>query len=172
MLHRLGAPGILWRHLFPRHANVHVVVILLRRRRRRKVPVTTAFEAVLYPLAPAVGVADAGAIPAAGDSGYKIPSKAVVTGIEPAAPAVSTDKDDCVHIAVPREKVAPVDTGRTETVQHHVSQSAGPQRAAPVFQSVPVQLPHPRRGSVLEIPAPFRTRVSRSCNLAGLAIRA
>ena len=120
----------------------------------------------------ATGMAPASAIPAAGDSGYKIPSKAVVTGIEPAAPAVSTDKDDCVHIAVPREKVAPVDTGRTETVQHHVSQSAGPQRAAPVFQSVPVQLPHPRRGSVLEIPAPFRTRVSRSCNLAGLAIRA
>ena len=30
---------------------------------------------------------------------------------------------------------------------------------------------HPCR-SVLEIPAPFRTRVSRSCNLAGLAIRA
>ena len=35
VLHRLGAPGIHWRHLLPRHANVHVVVILLRRRRRR-----------------------------------------------------------------------------------------------------------------------------------------
>ena len=29
-----------------------------------------------------------------------------------------------------------------------------------------------RIAAVLEIPAPFRTRVSRSCNLAGLAIRA
>ena len=44
---------------------------------------------------------------------------------------------------VPREKVAPVDTGRTETVQRHVSQSPGPQNGAPVLQSVPVQLPAP-----------------------------
>ena len=35
VLHRLGAPGIHWRHVSPRHENVHVVVILLRRRRRR-----------------------------------------------------------------------------------------------------------------------------------------
>ena len=48
-----------------------------------------------------------------------------------------------MYIRVPREKVAPVDTGRTETVQHHVSQIAGPQNAAPVLQSVPVQLPAP-----------------------------
>ena len=34
-------------------------------------------------------------------------------------------------------------TGRTETVQHHVSQSAGPQNAAPFLQSVLVQLPAP-----------------------------
>ena len=34
-------------------------------------------------------------------------------------------------------------TGQTEPVQHHVSQSAGPQNAAPVLQSVPVQLPAP-----------------------------
>ena len=44
---------------------------------------------------------------------------------------------------MPREKVAPVGTGRTETVQHHVSRSSGPQNAAPVLQSVPVQLPAP-----------------------------
>ena len=36
-----------------------------------------------------------------------------------------------------------MDTGCTETVQHHVSQNAGPQNAAPVLQSVPVQLPAP-----------------------------
>ena len=48
-----------------------------------------------------------------------------------------------MYIRVPREKVAPVDTGRTETVQHHVSQSTGPQNAAPVLQSAPVQLRAP-----------------------------
>ena len=72
------------------------------------------------------------ATPMAGASGYKTASKAVVTGTEPAAPAASTQKDDdYVYILVPRGNVAPVDTGRTETVQHH---------AAPVLQSVPVQL--------------------------------
>ena len=48
-----------------------------------------------------------------------------------------------MYIRVPREKVVAVDTGRTETVQHHVSQSAGPQNAALVLQSVPAQLPAP-----------------------------
>ena len=33
--------------------------------------------------------------------------------------------------------------GLTETVQHQVSQSAGPQNAAPVLHSIPVQLPAP-----------------------------
>ena len=79
----------------------------------------------------------------AGASGYKTAAKAVVTGTEPAAPAASTQKDDYVYIRVPREKAAPVDTGQTEKVEHHVSQSAGPQNAAPVLQSVPVQLPAP-----------------------------
>ena len=83
------------------------------------------------------------ATPTAGASRYKTASKAVVTGTEPTATAASTQKDDdYVYIRVPRE-VAPVDTGRTETVQHHVSQSTGPQNAAPVLQSVPVQLPAP-----------------------------
>ena len=56
-----------WRHLLPRHANVHVVVILLRRRRRRSWfgSRNHRFEAVSYPLAPGVRVADAGAIPVA-----------------------------------------------------------------------------------------------------------
>ena len=36
-----------------------------------------------------------------------------------------------------------MDSGRTETAQHHGSQSAGPQNASPVLQSVPVQLPAP-----------------------------
>ena len=35
-LHRLGALGINWHYLLPRHANVRVVVIFLRRRRRRR----------------------------------------------------------------------------------------------------------------------------------------
>ena len=89
-------------------------------------------------------MAPASATPTAGASGYKTASKAVVTGTEPAAPAASTQKDDdYVYIRVPWEKVAPVDTGRTETVRHHVSQSAGPQNAVPVLQSVPVKLPAP-----------------------------
>ena len=68
----------------------------------------------------------------------------MVTRTEPAATAASTQKfDDYVYIRVPREKVAPVDTERTETVQQHVSQSAGRQNAAPVLQSAPVQLPAP-----------------------------
>ena len=88
------------------------------------------------------GAAPASASPTARASGYKTASKAVVTGTEPAATAASTLKvDDYVYIRVPREKVVPVDTERTETVQHHVSQRAGPQNAAPVLQSVPVQLP-------------------------------
>ena len=92
----------------------------------------------------ATGMGPASATPTAGASGYKTTSKAVVTGTEPAAPVASTQQDhDYVYVRVPREKVAPVDTGRTETVQHHVSQSGGPQNAAPVLQSVPVQLPAP-----------------------------
>ena len=84
-------------------------------------------------------MAPASAAPTAGASGYETTSKAVVKGIEPPATAASTHKDDdYVYIRVPRENVAPVDTGRTETVQHHVSQSAGPQNAAPVLQSVPM----------------------------------
>ena len=71
VLHRLGAPGIHWRHFLPRQANVHVVVNLLRRRRRRSRfgARNHRLEAVLYPLAPTVGVADAGAAPVA-FSGY------------------------------------------------------------------------------------------------------
>ena len=67
------------------------------------------------------GIAPASVTPTAGASGYKTASKAV--GTEPAAPAGSMQKDDdYVHIRVPREKVEPVDTGRTEMVQYHVSQ--------------------------------------------------
>ena len=92
----------------------------------------------------AAGTVPASATPTAGASGHKTTSKAVVTGTEPAAPAASTQKDDdYVYIWMPREKLAPVDTGRTETVQRHVCQSVGPQNAAPVLQSVPVHLPAP-----------------------------
>ena len=46
---------------------------------------------------------------------------------EPAAPDVSTQNDDdYVYIRVPGEKMSPMDSGLTETVQHQVSQSAGP----------------------------------------------
>ena len=48
-----------------------------------------------------------------------------------------------MYVRVPRETVAPVHAGRTETVQHHVFQSAGPLNAAPVLQSVAVELPAP-----------------------------
>ena len=74
--------------------------------------------------------------------GYKTASKAVVTKTEPAAPEASTrNNEDYVYICVPREKMAPVDNGLTETVQHQVSQSAGPQNAAPILHVVPVQPP-------------------------------
>ena len=130
-------------------------------------------QAVPLSIPKATGPAPASATPTAGASGYKTASKAVVTGTEPAAPAASTEKDDdYVNIRVPREKLAPVDTGRTEMVQHRVSQSAGPQNAAPVLQSVPAQLPAPASQQWFATPAPFRTRVSRFCSLAGLAIRA
>ena len=69
-----------------------------------------------------------------GASGCKTVSKVVVTGNEPAAPAASKQNDDdYVYIRVPREKVGPVDTGRTESVQHRVSQSVGPQNVQQSF---------------------------------------
>ena len=77
-----------------------------------------------------------------------------------------------MYIGVPRETVALVDTGRTETVQHHVSQALGRKKPHQPFNQFQCSCRHLRRSSVLEIPAPFRTRVSRSCNLVGLAIRA
>ena len=77
-------------------------------------------------------------------SGYKAASKAVVPETEPAAPEASTQNDDdYVCIRGPREKMAPVDNGLTETVQHQVSRSTGSQNAAPVLHSAPVQLPAP-----------------------------
>ena len=86
------------------------------------------------------GMAPAAATPRA--SAYQTASKAVVTDTEPAAPEPSRQNaDDYVYIRMPRERMAPVDYGLTETVQHQVSQSAGPQNAAPVLHSVPVQLP-------------------------------
>ena len=87
------------------------------------------------------GMAPATATPRA--SAYKTALKAVVTETEPAAPEPSWQNDDYVCIRVPRERMAPMDYGLTETVQHQVSQSAGPQNAAPVLHSVPVQLPAP-----------------------------
>ena len=103
-------------------------------------------------------------------SAFKTASKSVVTETELAAPEASTQNDDdYVYIRVPRENMVAVDNGLTETVQHQVSQSAGPQNAAPVLHSVPVQLPAPRVAAVAS--APFLTRVSRSSSLADVAIR-
>ena len=79
-----------------------------------------------------------------GASAYMTASKAVVTETEAAAPQPSRRvDDDYLSIPVPRERIPPVDYGLTETVQHQVSQSAGLLNAAPVFHSVPVQLPAP-----------------------------
>ena len=73
-------------------------------------------------------------------SGYQTASKAVVTKTEPAAPEASTpNAEGYVYFRVPREKMAPVDSGLTETVQHQVSRSAGPQNAAPALHTVLVQ---------------------------------
>ena len=89
-------------------------------------------------------MAPASASPTSGASGYKTASKAVDAGIEPTAPAASTETDgDYVNIRARREKVAPVDTRRTEMVQLRVSQSRCPQNVSPVLESVPVQLPAP-----------------------------
>ena len=84
------------------------------------------------------GMAPASATPRA--SGYQTASKAVDTKTEPAAPEASTQNDeDYVYIRVPREKMAPVVNGLTETVQHQVSHSAGSQNEAPVIHTVSVQ---------------------------------
>ena len=86
------------------------------------------------------GMAPASATPRAGE--YQTASKAVVTESEPTAPEASTQNDDgYVYICVSRDNMAPVDNGRTETVQHQVFQSAEPHNAAPVLHSVPVQPP-------------------------------
>ena len=75
-------------------------------------------------------------------SAVKTAAKAVVTETELAAAEPSTQNDDdYVYIRVPQERMAPVNYGLTETVQHQVSQSAGSQNEAPVLHSVPVQLP-------------------------------
>ena len=68
----------------------------------------------------------------------------MITENESAAPESSRqNNDDYVYMSVPWERMAPVGYGLTETVQHQVSQSAGPQSAAPVPHFVPVQLPVP-----------------------------
>ena len=88
------------------------------------------------------GMAPASATPRS--SGYKTGSKAVVTETEPAAPEASTQNDDdYVYHRVPQENTASVENGLTETMQHQVSQSAGPQNAVPILHSVLVQRPAP-----------------------------
>ena len=82
----------------------------------------------------AIGTVPASTTLKAGASWDKTGSKAVVTGTEPAAPAVFKQKDDeYVNIRVPRDKVAPVDTERSEMIRHRVSSSAGPNPSAPVL---------------------------------------
>ena len=83
-------------------------------------------------------MAPASATPRA--SGHQTTSKVVVTKTTPAAPEASTQNDEhYVYLRVPREKMAPVDIGLTETVKHQVSQSARPQNAAPVLHTNLVQ---------------------------------
>ena len=73
-------------------------------------------------------------------SGYQAASKAVVTKTEPAVSEASTQNDkDHEYIRVPREKMAPVDNGLTETVQHQASLSARPQNTAPVVYTALMQ---------------------------------
>ena len=66
-----------------------------------------------------------------------------------------------------------VDFGLTETVQHQVSQSAGPQNAAPVQFFTPFwcSCRHPHRSSHMVIPAPFHMRVFRSYSRVDVVIR-
>ena len=71
---------------------------------------------------------------------YKIALNALNTEIEPVGQSRQND-DDYVCIRLPRERMAPVDYGLIETVQHQVAHNAGPQNAAPVLHSFPVQLP-------------------------------
>ena len=64
----------------------------------------------------------------------------MITRTKPAAPEGSTQNDEgYMYIRVLREKMVPVNNGLTQTVQHQVSQVAGPQNAAPVLHTVPVQ---------------------------------
>ena len=68
------------------------------------------------------------------------------------------------------EKVAAADTELTETVQHRVSESAGPQDRAPVLHSVPVQLPAPASQQWFADLNDISYGVSRCCSLAGVVI--
>ena len=78
-------------------------------------------------------------------SGYQTASKAVVTKTEPSVPEGSVQNDKYyVKDIVPPEKMASLDNGLTETLQHQVSQSAGPHNAAPILclhriHTIPVQ---------------------------------
>ena len=102
-------------------------------------------------------------------SGYKTASNAVVTETEPSASEASTrHDDDYVYIRAPREKVVLVDTGFTDALQCHVPQSAGPQQHQS-FTPFRCNRRRPRRSSGVRIPAPFRTRMSRSCSPCGNA---
>ena len=105
-------------------------------------------------------------------SGYQTASKAVVTKTEPAAPEASTQNDDdYVYVRVPREKMAPIDNGLTDTVQHQVSQSVGYRMQHQFFTPFRCSRRKPRLSSGVEIPAPVIPRVSRSCSLADVVAR-
>ena len=67
----------------------------------------------------------------------------------------------------------PVDNGLTETVQPQVFQGVGPQNAAPVLHSIPVQaLATAAQQRRENMPRPFHMRVYRPYSLAGVGIRA
>ena len=56
--------------------------------------------------------------------------------------------------------MVPVDTGRTETVQHHLFSALGRKMPDQSFDQFWRSCLHPLHSSALEIPAPFCTRVS------------
>ena len=76
-----------------------------------------------------------------------------------------------MYIRVPRERMTPVDSGLTETVQHQVSHSAGPQNAAPGLHTVPVQPAATASQQWRGYSSTIYPRVSRSYGLADVVRR-
>ena len=121
----------------------------------------------------ATGAAPGSTTPTGGASGTRQPKKTVVTGTVLAGPATSTQTDDdYVCICVRRAKEAPVDAGAPRRCNNLITRALGRKVSHQSFNQFRYSCRHPRRNSGLEIPAPVRIRVFRSCILAGCAMRA